>query len=53
VHWYASVRSKPYIALISPNHVRAHRHTQLYSALVSRVLPQIAMEPTHLTSSLA
>jgi hypothetical protein len=40
VHWYASVRSKPYVALIDPNHVRAHRHTQLYSALVSRVLPQ-------------
>ena len=45
VHWYASVRSKPYIALIDPSHVRAHRSTQLYSALVSRVLPQIAMEP--------
>jgi hypothetical protein len=41
VHWYASVRSKPYIALIDPDYVRAHRHTQLYSALVSRVLPQL------------
>jgi hypothetical protein len=35
------VRSKPYIAVIDPDHVRAHRHTQLYSALVSRVLPQL------------
>ena len=41
VHWYASVRSKPYIALIDPDYVRTHRHTQLYSALVSRVLPQL------------
>jgi hypothetical protein len=48
VHWYASVRSKPYIALIDPDYVRAHRHTQLYSALVSRVLPHMAMEPAHI-----
>jgi hypothetical protein len=41
VHWYASVRSKPYIALIDPDYVRTHRHAQLYSALVSRVLPQL------------
>jgi hypothetical protein len=41
VHWYASVRSKPYIALIDPNYVRTHRHTQMYSALVSRALPQL------------
>ena len=41
VHWYASVRSAPYTALIDPEYVRAHRHTQLYSALVSRVLPQL------------
>jgi hypothetical protein len=41
VHWYASVRSKPYVALIDPDYVRAHRHTQLYSALVSRALPQL------------
>src|SRR5260370_15280516 len=27
VHWYASVRSKPYIALIDPDYVRTHRHT--------------------------
>jgi hypothetical protein len=42
VHWYASVRSKPYVALIDPDYVWARRHTQLYSALVSRVLPQLA-----------
>jgi hypothetical protein len=41
VHWYASVRSTPYTALIDPEYVRAHRHTQLYSALVNRVLPQL------------
>src|SRR5580698_1399611 len=35
VHWYASVRSRPYTALIDPEYVRAHRHTQLYSALVT------------------
>jgi hypothetical protein len=40
VHWYASVRSKPYVALIDPDYVWTHRRTQLYSALVSRVLPQ-------------
>jgi hypothetical protein len=40
-HWYASVRSKPYVALIDPDYVRAHRHTQLYSALVTRVLTQL------------
>jgi hypothetical protein len=45
VHWYASVRSKPHIARIDPDHVRAHRHTQLYSALVSRALPHMATEP--------
>ena len=41
VHWYASVRSSPYTALIDPEYVQAHRHTQLYSALVARVLPQL------------
>jgi hypothetical protein len=39
VHWYASVRSKPYVAVITP--VRAHRHDQLYSALVCRALPHL------------
>ena len=52
VHWYASVRSKPYVALIDPDYVWAHRYTQLYSALVSRVLPQLAMESTHISRTL-
>ena len=33
VHWYASVRAKPYVALIDPDYVREHRESQLYSAL--------------------
>jgi hypothetical protein len=40
-HWYASGRNKPHIALFDPDYVRARRHTQLYSALVSRVLPEL------------
>ncbi|MGE4481474.1 glycosyltransferase [Acidocella sp.] len=39
VHWYGSVRTKPYVARISPDYVRAHRRTQLYSALVTEILP--------------
>jgi hypothetical protein len=39
-HWYASVRTKPVIPQISPDYVRAHAGSQLYSALVSRLLPQ-------------
>ncbi len=38
VHWYASVRSKPYVARISPGYVREHRDSQLYSALVCSAL---------------
>ena len=34
VHWYASVRTKPLVAQISPDYVRKHRERQLYSALV-------------------
>ena len=41
VHWYASVRSKPHVARIDPGYIRAHRHNQLYSALVARALPQL------------
>jgi hypothetical protein len=40
VHWYASVRSKPHVARIDPGYIRAHRQTQLYSALVCQALPQ-------------
>jgi hypothetical protein len=39
VHWYASVRSKPYVAEIDPDFVRKHYETQLYSALVRAALP--------------
>lgn len=34
VHWYASVRTRSRVALISPHSVRQNRHRQLYSALV-------------------
>jgi hypothetical protein len=34
VHWYASVRTKARVALVSPAYVREHRERQLYSALV-------------------
>ncbi len=40
-HWYASVRSKSRVAQISPDYVRAHRHGQLYSAMVSAILPDL------------
>jgi len=33
VHWYASVRTKPWVAVIDPDYVRNHRESQLYSAL--------------------
>ncbi|MDE2459022.1 MAG: glycosyl transferase [Rhodospirillales bacterium] len=41
-HWYGSVRTKPYVAQINPAYVRAHRQTQLYSALVSAALPDLS-----------
>jgi len=41
VHWYASVRSKRYIAQIDPAYIRAHRRDQLYSTLVETALPQL------------
>ncbi len=34
VHWYASVRTRPRVAQITPAYIRQHRHTQLYSMLV-------------------
>jgi Glycosyltransferase sugar-binding region containing DXD motif len=34
VHWYASVRTKPRVALVSPAYVKEHRERQFYSALV-------------------
>ncbi len=45
VHWYASVRTKPLVAQITPRYVREHRERQLYSALVCsciRELPEAA-----------
>ncbi len=33
VHWYASVRTQSWVALIDPDFVRAHRESQLFSAL--------------------
>lgn len=41
-HWYASVHTRPEVALISPDYVRRRRHTQLYSALVHSCLPALA-----------
>jgi hypothetical protein len=43
-HWYASVRTKSRVAQISPGYVRAHRHGQLYSALVSAILAELPAE---------
>jgi hypothetical protein len=34
VHWYASVRTKSRVALITPTYIRDHRDHELYSALV-------------------
>ena len=39
VHWFASVRTRPLVALITPDYVRAHRGDQFYSALVHACLP--------------
>ena len=41
-HWYGSVRTKPHVAVITPAFIRAHRETQLYSALVSAALPGLS-----------
>lgn len=43
-HWYASVRSKPHVARISPAYVRANRRTQLYSALVCANISPLPLE---------
>ena len=39
VHWYASVRTRALVLDITPDYVRAHRATQLYSMLVHACLP--------------
>ncbi len=41
VHWYASVRTKPLVAQISPGYVKRHRERQLYSALVCSCIPEL------------
>ena len=33
------VRTKPYVAVINPDYVPAHRQTQLYNPLVDAVIP--------------
>ena len=38
VHWYASVRTKSWVALIDPDFVRNHRESQLYSALACKYI---------------
>ena len=49
-HWYGSVRSRPYVAVINPEYISRHKHTQLYSALVAEVLPEL-LPPTSDTLS--
>ena len=44
-HWYASVRTKSRVAQINPSYIWAHRHDQLYSALVSAILPDLPQGP--------
>jgi len=41
VHWYGSVRTKPYVAVINPEYILKHRQNQLYSALAAQVLPDL------------
>lgn len=41
VHWYASARAKPYISQIKPDYILKNQNNQLYSALVSQLLPEL------------
>lgn len=41
VHWYASVRAKPYASQIKPDYILKNQNNQLYSALVSQLLPEL------------
>jgi hypothetical protein len=41
VHWYASVRTRTRVALVSPSYVREHRERQFYSALVSSCISNL------------
>ena len=41
-HWYGSVRTKPHVAVITPEFIRTHRARQLYSALVDATVPGLS-----------
>lgn len=43
VHWYASVRSKPYVKQINPAFILKNRNNILYSALVCKLLPELSL----------
>ena len=42
VHWYASVRTKEIVPRVDPDWIRAHRESELFSALVTRIPLEIA-----------
>jgi hypothetical protein len=42
VHWYASVRSEPHVARLTPAFVREHARSQLFSALVLPTVEALA-----------
>jgi len=44
VHWYASVRTGPRVALVSPAYVREHRKRQFYSALVCSCISNLPQD---------
>ena len=41
VHWFASVRTRPLVAQITPDYVRAHHGRQFYSSLIYACVPHI------------
>lgn len=43
VHWYGSVRTKSYVGKIDPKYIQEHQQTQLYSALVAQLLPELPL----------
>lgn len=43
VHWYGSVRTKSYLGKIDPEYIQEHQQSQLYSALVTQVLPELPL----------
>lgn len=48
VHWYASVRTKPHVALLDREFVRRHERTQLFSALAAPIV--VALDSGDLAS---